>query len=105
MKNDGWHIVGSSGLNNQNKEQEKEGKESNYLRVDNYDPNKHQKSILVLGNEAFGLSKRILDLCNTVLYIEGNNPNEKTTVDSLNVSVATGILIQHLMMPSNKQQT
>jgi TrmH RNA methyltransferase len=45
-------------------------------------------SVLVLGNEREGISERVLDRCDAVLRIAGTG-----AVESLNVSVAAGILM------------
>ena len=49
-----------------------------------------QSFILVVGNEANGVSKEILDSADIVTKIRIDN------IDSLNVAVATGILMDHL---------
>ena len=50
-----------------------------------------EKFVLVMGNEGRGLSSNVKDLCDKFLYI---NMNSK--VESLNVAVATSILIYEL---------
>ena len=51
----------------------------------------YQDFILVLGNESHGVSKEILETANVLTKIEMNDD-----IDSLNVAVAAGILMNHL---------
>ncbi|PRW32608.1 rRNA methyltransferase mitochondrial [Chlorella sorokiniana] len=53
-------------------------------------------AILVMGNEGYGLRGAVRRLCDAVLQIE-DSPGRHTLVDSLNVSVATGILLHRLL--------
>ena len=46
--------------------------------------------VLVLGNESHGVSQEVLDLSNKVVKIEMNDQ-----IDSLNVAVAAGILMNY----------
>jgi 21S rRNA (GM2251-2'-O)-methyltransferase len=58
----------------------------------------HGPTILVVGNEGTGMKHSLADLCDVHLQIEGYNKNQKGfQIDSLNVSVATGILIQKIL--------
>ena len=50
-----------------------------------------EKTVIILGREVEGVSKEILELCDTILEIPMNGKKE-----SLNVSVATGILLYRL---------
>ena len=54
-----------------------------------------QPTILVLGNEGEGLSKNVIKKCDEHVYIGSieKSDNRNDFVDSLNVSVATGILL------------
>ena len=54
------------------------------------DLQKYEKFILVMGNEAHGISKNILEASDVVVKIDINN------IDSLNVGVAAGILMYKL---------
>ena len=54
--------------------------------IENYDFSK--KSIFVFGNEANGIGKYVKDLCDEMIKI-----NMSSNVDSLNVSVAAGIVL------------
>jgi 21S rRNA (GM2251-2'-O)-methyltransferase len=54
-----------------------------------------QPTILVMGNEGHGLRQSILSKCDHKVHIPcGRGSN--ALVDSLNVSVATGVLLDHL---------
>ena len=50
-----------------------------------------EKYALIMGNEGRGVSEEILDKCDKYIYIETED-----TVDSLNVSIATSILLYEL---------
>eukprot|EP00741_Cyanophora_paradoxa_P011387 tig00020556_g10998.t1 len=56
-------------------------------------------TVVVLGNEAYGLRTNVLNACDRLLYIGGRDRREPEPgdVDSLNVSVAAGILLHHLL--------
>ena len=56
----------------------------------------YHKRILLLGNEGSGLSDDILNLCDENLQISSHLNVNSTILDSLNVSVATGILLDRL---------
>ena len=62
----------------------------NEKAVDIKDVTKPKSFILVVGNEANGVTKEILDSADIVTKIEIKN------IDSLNVAIATGILMDHL---------
>ena len=79
----GWQIIGTN-LNSKNSRFI--AKNEDLLNV---------PTILVIGNEHSGLRKGLSDLCDFHLVIPGGN--QDSSVDSLNVSVATGILINHLL--------
>jgi tRNA G18 (ribose-2'-O)-methylase SpoU len=51
-----------------------------------------EKIALIIGNEVLGISKNILDACDTLIEIPMVGEKE-----SLNVSVATGIVLYHLL--------
>lgn len=53
--------------------------------------NEKEKYALVMGNEGNGVKKEVLELCDKYLYIKMNNE-----VESLNVGVATSILLYEL---------
>jgi len=53
--------------------------------------------VLVLGNEGVGLRKNVQSCCDHFLGIDRRQQDDGIgSVDSLNVGVATGILISHL---------
>ena len=54
-------------------------------------PDDKEKFVLIVGNEGNGVKRRILDLCDENLYIKMN-----ADVESLNVAVATSILLYEL---------
>ena len=61
------------------------------MDVKNLSYRDHNKYALVMGNEGNGVSSEILNICDEYLYIK---MNEK--VESLNVGVATGIILYEL---------
>lgn len=50
-----------------------------------------EKYALVMGNEGNGVSKEVLELCDSYIYIEMNH-----VIESLNVAIATSILLYEL---------
>lgn len=52
-------------------------------------------TVLILGNEAMGVSSEVQSLCDVMLSIHPNK-NILPCIDSLNVSVATGIILHHM---------
>jgi len=56
----------------------------------------NDKMILLLGNEGKGLNEEVLSLCDFNLMIPSIFNSNPTGLDSLNVSVATGILLDRL---------
>ncbi|CAI5739058.1 unnamed protein product [Hyaloperonospora brassicae] len=80
----GWRIVGaSSGPNSIT---------STRLSSDDTQP-----TILVMGNEHHGLRKSIRQCCQDIVIIPGQAVEDNTRVDSLNVSVASAILLYELL--------
>lgn len=57
--------------------------------LNEYSP--HPKTVLVLGEERFGLAPELMGLCNDIIEIPMRGDKE-----SFNVSVATGIALYHL---------
>ncbi len=55
-------------------------------------------TILVLGNEGHGLRTNVLRKCDVLVTIPTLQRPEESGVDSLNVSVAGGILMQSLLL-------
>ena len=83
-KENGWQVVGTS------------------IDQDTIQLNEvplQQSTILVLGNEGHGLRKNVLNKCNYKVYIPGKFSLGESSplVDSLNVSVCTGILLNHIV--------
>ncbi|KAL4087931.1 hypothetical protein PRIC1_012362 [Phytophthora ramorum] len=80
----GWRVVGaSSGPNSITSTKLPEGGD--------------QPTILVMGNEHRGLRKGIRQCCQDIVIIPGQATDEDTRVDSLNVSVASAILLYELL--------
>ncbi|KAK1942013.1 rRNA methyltransferase 1 [Phytophthora citrophthora] len=78
----GWRVVGaSSGPNS----------------ITSTELSSDQPTILVMGNEHRGLRKNIRQCCHDVVIIPGQATDEDTRVDSLNVSVASAILLYELL--------
>ncbi|CAL1544575.1 unnamed protein product [Lymnaea stagnalis] len=50
-------------------------------------------TLLILGNEGSGISKELEEICDTMIRIPGQVYPSTTQIDSLNVSVAAGILM------------
>ncbi|KAJ8120353.1 hypothetical protein ONZ43_g2919 [Nemania bipapillata] len=61
-------------------------------RVETYDPLSSQPTVLVIGSEGEGLGKPVRRQANHDVSIPGSSGLLSSVVDSLNVSVATGIL-------------
>ncbi|KAI0903602.1 RNA methyltransferase [Ustulina deusta] len=61
-------------------------------RIENYDPLSSQPTVLVIGSEGEGLTKQVRRLADHEVSIPGASGSFSNVVDSLNVSVATGIL-------------
>ncbi|KAK9728629.1 hypothetical protein K7432_000905 [Basidiobolus ranarum] len=60
--------------------------------------------ILVMGNEGFGLRSLVSESCQIHVSIPSTNPTIAPFLDSLNVSVATGILL-HMLAVNRKPST
>jgi 21S rRNA (GM2251-2'-O)-methyltransferase len=54
-----------------------------------------QPTILVMGSEGHGLRPAVLSRCDQKVYVPGRRASS-ALVDSLNVSVASGILLNHI---------
>lgn len=52
---------------------------------------KSEKSVIIMGNEGNGMSEEVADLCDEFIYIDMNS-----TCESLNVGVATSIILYEL---------
>ncbi|KAG1687410.1 hypothetical protein DVH05_000205 [Phytophthora capsici] len=78
----GWRVIGaSSGPNS----------------ITSTELSSDEPTILVMGNEHRGLRKNIRQCCHDVVIIPGQATDEDTRVDSLNVSVASAILLYELL--------
>jgi len=66
------------------------------INLDNFKFTKNNKYILVFGNEGQGVRKEIIDLADSKIFIEMNN------IDSLNVGVASSILLYRLSLDLKK---
>ncbi|KAF2231694.1 hypothetical protein EV356DRAFT_506512 [Viridothelium virens] len=60
-------------------------------------PTLRYPSLLVLGGEQEGLSRRVLNKCHVEVCIESARNRNDIGVDSLNVSVAAGLLVQRFV--------
>lgn len=58
---------------------------------------KNEPCMLIIGNERRGVSKELLSICHSSLHIPMLGQNS-----SMNVSVATGIVVYHLLKTLNK---
>ncbi|XP_031558276.1 rRNA methyltransferase 1, mitochondrial-like isoform X2 [Actinia tenebrosa] len=89
--NEGWDILGSVSPNSAEESEEKP------LDCTNYEI--HKTAVLVLGNEGIGLQSQVLQHCTRLISIfpPSLQPSSLVGPDSLNVSVATGILVFSLM--------
>ncbi|KAK3945882.1 RNA methyltransferase [Diplogelasinospora grovesii] len=99
-RENGWQVYAAAPRVGNSKNQER------YLdahEVEDQDPLSKNPCILVIGSEGEGLSKQVKSKAD----FEVNIPNLSgdTTVDSLNVSVATGILCNAFMKGQLKAQT
>ena len=77
LKKSGWHIVGV--------EQDERAIDYRTFKTD-------KPTLIILGNEVKGISKRLRDRCNTLVEIPMHG-----TKESLNVSVAAGIILFSLL--------
>lgn len=65
-------------------------------------PTHEHPCILMLGSEGDGLRKPLLKKSDVMLSIEGRRGELNSVVDSLNVSVAAGLLCEAFLRPPNK---
>lgn len=75
----GWSVIGSSSVNEENP----------CLRTEH----KGKSKILLIGNEGFGVPDSLMTLCDSRMSL---SPGRKLhdRIDSLNVSVATALMIR-----------
>ena len=62
-----------------------------------------QPTLLVLGNEGVGLRTTVRNICQTLVKVDTGHTVESESVDSLNISVATGILLHQFLSSRNQQ--
>jgi 21S rRNA (GM2251-2'-O)-methyltransferase len=79
---DGWDVLGAAG-------------EAGARDVDDVASSVTKPTVLVMGNEAAGLRTNVRRACGALVRVPGGD--DASTVDSLNVSVATGILLHALI--------
>ena len=81
----GWQIIAAMPENSQR-----------LSKISNLDGTAIKSKLLVVGNEGEGLSSSIIDKCNV---FESISPGRQLhpCVDSLNVSVATALLMERLL--------
>ncbi|CAI9724321.1 rRNA methyltransferase 1, mitochondrial [Octopus vulgaris] len=91
LKKYGWKLVGTVGKNC-----EFEGKTLKQIG----DICLRDPTVLIVGNEGTGVSKQMLRLCDHLVTIRSHVDNKQLDIDSLNVSVATGILLHSLKKTS-----
>jgi len=85
---EGWDVIGTV----------KPGDESVGNITCSQDVTLQKPSIIVIGNEGFGLTPSVSDICNNFITIN-SSPHKMLPpgLDSLNVSVATGVLLHSLL--------
>ena len=116
-ENQGWNIVGLDVYNNYQDDigsnmQMKMGMndEDGYDKyadirseLPKFNPsNKDKPMVIVIGNESRGLSNEIRDVCNALVFIEGNPNALEFNVDSLNVASACSVALYQIMLNMNK---
>uniref|UniRef100_A0A4W6E212 Mitochondrial rRNA methyltransferase 1 homolog (S. cerevisiae) n=1 Tax=Lates calcarifer TaxID=8187 RepID=A0A4W6E212_LATCA len=83
----GWHVVGTVGA---------EADQSQIPVTQCSDFQITKPTLLLMGGEGEGLSQKLLSLCQTLLTIPAGR-DLFPGIESLNVSVATGILLHSLL--------
>ncbi|KAK3286055.1 hypothetical protein CYMTET_6368 [Cymbomonas tetramitiformis] len=74
--------------------------------VDSADFKTSRPTILVMGNEGYGLRTNCLNACTDLIQItQGHSSGDLQIVDSLNVSVATGIILHQLVATAGKHSS
>jgi 23S rRNA (guanosine2251-2'-O)-methyltransferase len=66
--------------------------------VSHFDYRFNSKTVLLLGNEGLGLRKNIIKLCDNIIRI----PILSKRIDSLNVSVAAGVILYEIIRQAKK---
>ena len=85
---DGWDVLGAAG-------------ETEARDIDDVASMVTKPTVLVMGNEAAGLRTNVRRACSALVRVPGGD--DASTVDSLNVSVATGILLHALIRGARRQ--
>jgi len=85
-KAQGWNLIGSFNDQSESKSQSED------IRDGRKQP---QNSILILGNEGYGMPESLKQYCNRSVHLKPGRILD-SNVDSLNVSVASALLIQSL---------
>ena len=85
---DGWDVLGAAG-------------ETEARDIDDVASVVTKPTVLVMGNEAAGLRTNVRRACSALVRVPGGD--DASTVDSLNVSVATGILLHALIRGARRQ--
>ena len=84
----GWQVVGAT---------------SDPASLNCLDVSVKQPTLLVLGNEGVGLRATVRNVCQTLVKVDTGHITDSDSVDSLNVSVATGILLHQFLSSRNRQ--
>lgn len=84
----GWQVIGAT---------------SDPTSINCLDMSVTQPTLLVLGNEGVGLRTTVRNVCQELVKIDTGHAADVDSVDSLNVSVATGVLLHQLLTSRNKQ--
>ena len=87
---EGWDVIGTVGMN-----------DVDSTCVLARDLQVRRPSILVMGNEGYGLNPAVSDACTIMTSISPMNHNMPIGLDSINVSVASGILLNTLAQSRN----
>ncbi|KAM3588811.1 hypothetical protein VKS41_001247 [Umbelopsis sp. WA50703] len=96
-KDNGWQIIGAAGRDSKDTYDEKKHQSLSSMHTSESMINVNQPRVLVLGNEGTGLRRNVQAVCDCFLGIDRLQQDDRPgSVDSLNVGVATGILISHL---------
>lgn len=84
----GWQVIGAT---------------SDPTSINCLDVSVSQPTLLVLGNEGVGLRTTVRNVCQTLVKVDTGHVTDPDSVDSLNVSVATGILLHQLLTSRNRE--
>jgi len=103
-RDNGWDIIGTSATQLDSHYQhthDNEEKHKDFLPVPEsiFKYKITKPSIAILGNEGYGIDKKVLKQCTKLVYIPHSPLASKTfleNINCLNVSVATGIILSSL---------